>query len=261
MPGHRADRASQRSLAKLERAWNDPQVRARAIATWAPFKAWPAAALLRLAQAATVSTHPAGTMLVEHARPMQVLLFVLDGASQATITDPNGRSVTFLYDASTLVYGLAPLLDAGDMMHELVAVDAVTAMELSFDVLRAELDAAPRLWQSLAVEMCSRYRRVSAQMTRFLFDTPRVHMASLLLSLLDDAQRAAAADGQAVHIHMRLPQGRLAEMLAISRQWTSQLIQEMTRDGLLRWRYGRVTLLDLERLRAIADGSISPPQR
>lgn len=260
MPGRRADRAAQRPLAKLERAWNDPQVRARAIANWAPFKAWPKAALLRLAHAATVSTHPAGTMLVEYSRPMQVLLFVLDGATQVTIADPHGRSVTFLYDASTLVYGLAPLLDAGDMMHELVAVDAVTAMALPFDALRAELAAAPGLWQSLAVEMCSRYRRVSAQMTRFLFDTPRVHMASLLLGLLDDEQRAAA-DGRAVHIHVRLPQGRLAEMLAISRQWTSQLIQEMTRDGLLRWRYGRVTLLDLERLRAVAGGSISPPPR
>lgn len=243
-------------MPKLDPRWNDPKVRAEAIATWSPFKTWPESALHRLAQRATVSTHSAGRQVVAYAEPTQTLVFVLQGATQASLTEPSGRRVTFLYDASTLVYGLAPLLDGEAMMHELIAVDAVTLMSLPFDALRAELDAAPGLWQSLAVEMCSRYRRVSAQMTRFVFDAPRVHMAALLLGLVDEDQRAAARV-EAVVIGMRLSQERLAEMLAISRQWTTQIIQEMTKDGLLHWRYGRVTLLDLERLRTMAGMSAS----
>jgi CRP-like cAMP-binding protein len=245
-------------MPKLDPKWKDPKVRAEAIATWAPFKNWPEPALRRLAQAATVSTHPARTELVGYARPMQQLVFVLQGATQASITEPSGRRVTFLYDASTLVYGLAPLLDGGELMHEQITIDAVTSMSLPFDALRAELDAAPRLWQSLAVEMCSRYRRVSAQMTRFVFNAPRVHMAALLLGLIDKDHRAAVK-GEPVVIGMRLSQERLAEMLAISRQWTTQIIQETVKDGLLQWRYRRVTVLDLERLRAMAGASASAP--
>lgn len=246
-------------MLKSDPRWNDPQARAEAIATWAPFAGWPEAALRRLAQAASVSIHAAGTVLVAHARPTPSLVFVLEGATQASITEPSGRRVTFLYDASTLVYGLAPMLDGGEMMHELIAVDTVSVMSLPFDAVRAELNATPELWPSVAVEMCSRYRRVSAQMTRFVFDAPRVHMAALLLSLVEQEQ-SAVADGTPIVIDMRLSQERLAEMLAISRQWTAQIIQEMVREGLLQWRYGRVTLLDLERLRALAGASVSAPR-
>jgi len=98
-------------MPKLDPRWHDPKVRAEAIATWAPFKTWPEPVLRRLAHAATVSIHPAGTVLAAYARSMQLLVFVLQGATQASITEPSGRRVTFLYDASTLVYGLAPLLD------------------------------------------------------------------------------------------------------------------------------------------------------
>lgn len=89
-------------MPKLDPDWRDPKVRVAAIATWAPFNAWPEPARQRLAKAAVVSRHPARTMLLAHARPAQLLVFVLQGATQASITEPSGRRVTFLYDASTL---------------------------------------------------------------------------------------------------------------------------------------------------------------
>lgn len=83
-------------------------------------------------------------------------------------------------------------------------------------------------------------------------------MAELLLGLID-RDRRAAAQAEPVVIDMPLSQERLAEMLAISRQWTTQIIREMVEDGLLHWRYGRATLLDLERLRVLAGTSVSAP--
>jgi DNA-binding GntR family transcriptional regulator len=80
-------------------------------------------------------------------------------------------------------------------------------------------------------------------------------MAALLVGL---AGQGADGDGP-VHIDMKLSQDKLAEMLAISRQWASQLIREMVDDGLVQWRYGRVTLLDLPRLRALAAQSVGLP--
>jgi CRP-like cAMP-binding protein len=92
-------------------------------------------------------------------------------------------------------------------------------------------------------------------MTRFVFDEPRVHMAALLVGLAGKAAHGRAVGP--VAIDMRLSQELLAEMLAISRQWAAQLIQEMVKEGLVQWRYGRATLLDIQRLRAIAGSSIS----
>jgi hypothetical protein len=48
-------------------------------------------------------------------------------------------------------------------------------------------------------------------------------------------------------------------MLGVSRQWASQLVRELSEAGMVSWRYGRVTLLDLEGLRALASGGVNAP--
>jgi len=244
-------------MAKLppDSRWQDPELLARGIGRFAPFECWPLPALLRLAQAGSVSSHAPGAILIAHKRPQDVLSVVLEGASQVTVTDAGGRRVTFIYDGSTMVYGLAPLFDGEPMLHDLLALDPVILLRIPFAAVRAELAAAPALWESVGAEMCARYRRTALQMTRFVFDSPRVHMAALLVGL---AGQGAGCDDP-IPIDMKLPQDKLAEMLAISRQWAAQLIREMVDDGLLQWRYGRVTLLDPKRLRALAAESIGLP--
>lgn len=254
---HGRDTQSTPSMAEAppDPRWQSPELLARGIARFSPFKAWPLPSLLRLARAGTVSRHPPGAVLVRYAQAQQVLSFMLEGASQVAITDAGGRRVTFLYDGSTMVYGLAPLFDGEPMLHDLLAVDPVVLLRVPIAAVRTELAAAPALWESVGAEMCARYRRSAQQMTRFVFDAPRVHMAALLVGL---AGQGAGGDGP-IRIDMRLPQEKLAEMLAISRQWATQLIREMVQDGLLQWRYGRVTLLDLPRLRALAGQSVGLP--
>ena len=233
--------------------WHSPERLARGIGRFAPFKSWPLPALLRLARAGSVSSHPPGAVLIAYARPQEVLSIVLEGASQVTITDADGRRITFLYDGSKMVYGLAPLFDGKPMQHDLLAVDSVILLRIPFAAVRAELAAAPALWASVGLEMCSRYRSTAQQMTRFVFDSPRVHMAALLVGL---AGHGMGGDGP-ISIDMKLPQDKLAEMLGVTRQWVAQLVREMVNDGLLQWRYGRVTLLDLPRLRALAQQSVA----
>lgn len=235
--------------------WNGPDRLASAISSFEPFKSWPEPALRRLASAGTASSHLPGALLIEYERPQQVLTFVLAGATQVCITDVGGRRVTFMYDASTMVYGLAPLFDGEPMLHDLIAMEKVSILRIPFTAVRAELAAAPALWESVGGEMCARYRRSATQMTRFVFDEPRVHIAALLVGLA--GKTARGHDAGPVTIDMRLSQELLAEMLAISRQWAAQLIQEMVKEGLVQWRYGRATLLDIQRLRAIAGRSIS----
>jgi DNA-binding FadR family transcriptional regulator len=77
-----------------------------------------------------------------------------------------------------------------------------------------------------------------------------VRAASLLLGMVDwhgkDAERGP------VTIEHRLPQERLAELLGTSRQWATAVVRELAQAGLVEWRYGRVTVLDVQALRALA---------
>lgn len=88
----------------------------------------------------------------------------------------------------------------------------------------------PLLWQSVAADVTERARPYAEQMKRFVFDTPRVRAASLLLGLA--SQGAGVAAGGPVVIGMRLLQERFAEVLGISLQWATSLVRELVAAGL-----------------------------
>jgi len=234
---------------------NDEQQRAAAIAAAPLFRSWPEPALLRLARAASVASHAPGALIVERGPTKNVLTVIVDGTALACVTDPEGKRVTFKVAAGASVHGLIPLVDGKEMANDVIALDTVTAIRIPHAALRAELQAQPLLWESVAIDMADRARRYTEQMKRFVFDQPRVHLAMLLTGLARSAGRDLA--GQAVQIEQRLSQELIAEMLGTSRQWASTLIRDMVKDGLVRWRYGRVTVLDFERLRTIAEQGIN----
>lgn len=219
------------------------------------FRSWPAPALLRLARASFVATHAPGTFVVEGGPTSGMVTVVVDGTALACVTGPGGKRVTFRIASGASVHGLIPLVDAREMTNDVIALDKVTAVRIPHAALRAELRAAPMLWESVAVDLAERARRYTEQMKRFVFDRPLVHLAVILTGMARSAGSVAA--GRPVLIGQRLSQELVAEMLGISRQWASSLIRDLVNDGLVQWRYGRVTVLDFARLSAMAEQGIN----
>jgi CRP/FNR family transcriptional regulator, cyclic AMP receptor protein len=233
----------------------DVQRRAQMIGGTPLFKSWPGPALLRLVQASSVRTHPPGALVVEAGPTSGMVTVVVDGTALACVTGPDGKRVTFKVAAGASVHGVIPLVDGREMPNDVIALDTVTAIRIPHAALRAELRAAPVLWESVAVELAARARRYTEQMKRFVFDQPRVHLAVLLTGMARSVGGYPA--GPPVQLGQRLSQELIAEMLGISRQWASTLIRDLVQDGLVRWRYGRVTVLDFAALRAIAEQGIN----
>jgi CRP/FNR family cyclic AMP-dependent transcriptional regulator len=225
----------------------DLQSRAAAIGTAAPFRSWPAPALLRLAGAASVAAHSPGALVVAKGPTNGTLTVLVDGTALACVTGPEGRRVTFKMAAGTTVHGLIPLVDGKEMANDVIALDPVRAVRIPHAALRAELQAAPVLWQSVAIDLAERARRYTEQMKRFVFDQPLVHLAVLLTGMARSA--GSIVPGQPIPIEARRSQEMLAEMLGISRQWASTLVRDLVAGGVPSWRCGRVTVLDFERLR------------
>jgi CRP-like cAMP-binding protein len=229
---------------------DDVQRLANAIGAAPLFRSWPADALLRLARASSVATHPPGA-LVSEARATPTKVAVILGTALASTTGPDGKRVTYKIATGSSVHGLIPLVDAKGTLNDVIALDEVTAIGIPHHALRAELRAAPELWETVAIDLAERARRYGEQMIRFLFDQLRVHLAFVLTAMARSA--GSVAQGQSVLIGQRLSQELVAEMLGISRQCASTLIRDLVNEGVLRWRYGRVTVLDLPALRAIAE--------
>jgi CRP/FNR family transcriptional regulator, cyclic AMP receptor protein len=223
--------------------------RLRTIALLPPFAGWPAEVQARLARASRVAAWPRGATVISDGARLDALV-VVRGPVQASVTAANGRRVIFNLAPEGGMYGFAPLLDGLPMQHELSTLAPALGLLIPFSAVHAELDASPALWASVAREATSRGRRFFSRMREQAFDAPRVHMAALLLGLAqpdDGPMGAGRAD-----LSVRLSRERLAEMLGVSRQWATQLVNELTAAGLVSWRYSRVTLLDLEGLQALA---------
>ena len=232
----------------------DDEARVRAMVSTTLFRAWPEAALRRLAESAQLSVYRRGDLVVDSARAGHAMTIVVEGVVQACVTAKEGRRITFKVGGPGGIYGILPMFDRREIPSDLVALERVVTLAIPYTAVRAELTRAPALWELLASELAARARGYTDQMRRFLFDGPRVRMAALLASLA----HGGARDGNgAVALPMQLSQERLAEMLGISRQWATGLVREMCDAGLITWRYGRVTVVDLEGLRAIARESIN----
>jgi CRP-like cAMP-binding protein len=222
-----------------------------------PFSAWPRPVLERLLQSATVTSHRGGAVLVAGGQRCDALTVVVEGTALSSVSHAGGRRVTFKADATARAYGVLPLVDGQPMPNDLVADGPVVALRIPHAAIHAELARTPLLWQSVAADVTERARRYAEQMKQFVFDTPRVRAASLLLGLA--SQGAGVEAGGPVVIGMRLPQERFAEMLGISRQWATLLVREFVAAGLVEWRYGRVTLLDPQALQALAASGVGMP--
>jgi CRP-like cAMP-binding protein len=239
----RAGKTSTDARSKL----NDPKDRADAIGRAAPFSAWPRDVLLRLAAACSVSSHRHGTCLFVAGQRCDKVTVIAQGVVVSSVSSPGGRRVTFKIDDSSFAYGLAPLADGLAHHHDLVADGPAIVICIPLAAIRAELTRRPALWESIALEVIRRSRVYVTQLHQFQFDAPLVRTAAILLGLL-----AKDSQGGPVTIDLRLPQERLAEMLGTSRQWATKVARELCEAGIVEWRYGRVTVLDVLALRALA---------
>ena len=140
------------------------------------------------------------------------------------------------------------------MPHDLNALEAITVVKIPFAAIRAELDKAPALWRSLAYDVAWRFRNLFDIVQGTALDPAPVRLASALLRL---ARNEGKAVPEGVVIQVRLSQERVGELIGVTRQTAMQHLHDFKARGLIAWRYGRATLLDLDALQAIASERIA----
>jgi CRP-like cAMP-binding protein len=233
---------------------SDADARADAIARAAPFSAWPRDVLLRLAEAATLSSHRSGTPLLFGGQRCDAITISVEGSVIAGVSSLGGRRLIFKFDDSAYAYGLSPLVDGLPPPHDVMADGPVTVIRVPFVAIRAELSRLPTLWESIAVEVNRRGHGLNRQIQQFVFDAPLVRAAALLLGML--AKSGKDGEHGPADIGLRLSQERLAELLGTSRQWATALVRELSNAGIVEWRYGGATVLDIQALRSLASSGI-----
>lgn len=207
----------------------------------------PEALQTALLQGASVRCLDAGQSLFRRGDPPCGLYAVLDGSMRVGAVSKSGKEALLTLVEPGGWFGEISLFDNLPRTHDALAESPVTLLHVPQQRLQQLLAEQPLYWRDVALLLSQKLRLafIALEDMSLLPAAPR--LARRLLQMAEGY--GAARDPRRV---LQLPQEQLALMLAISRQTTNQILQELQAQGILRLTYGEIEILDLPRLQQAA---------
>lgn len=151
-------------------------------------------------------------------------------------------------------FGELSLFDQSVRSHDVHAIEASCVLQVPQAELLQWLEQHPEHWRSLALLVTLKLRQaLNTLEDQSVLAAPQ-RLARRLVTMAEDY--GLRLDTTQSRRTLNLSQQQLARMLALSRQTTNQILQELQQRGLIRLYRGKLEILDLARLRA---SSLAPP--
>lgn len=205
----------------------------------------------QLAQLARVRQFAPGETVFRRGDPPDGLHAVLRGSLRLSSagTGVGARGTLLMLLQAPAWFGEISLFDQSPRSHDVIAVQGSSVLQVPQAPLLQWLQQHPEHWRPLALLVTLKLRQTLAMLEDQAVLAAPQRLARWLVSLaLDHGQRLDSTQSRRV---LHLSQEQLAHMLALSRQTTNQILQELQQRGMLRLHRGRLEILDLPGLRAI----------
>lgn len=183
----------------------------------------------------------AGERLFARGDAADGLYCVVEGALRVSGTAASGKEALLLYLEPPNWFGEIAIFDGGPRTHDAWAADACTVLHVPQAALYALLDAQPRYWRELALLLADKLRLTFVALEAMAL-MPAPERLRQRLAMIIDGYGAGRPGAPAPLI--RIPQEELAQMVALSRQTTNQILKELEAQGVLRLRRGGIEVLD-----------------
>jgi hypothetical protein len=200
-----------------------------------------------LMSAGRVRTLADGARLFSRGDDGDGLYAVLDGALCITATSESGRELLLTRMEPPTWFGEIAVFDRQPRTHDVVADGKSAVLQVPLPAVDALLARRPTFWRELGLLVSGKLRLAFAALedAAALPLKPRL-VRRLLLLALGHGERATG-----VQRVLDVTQEQLAAMLSSSRQSVNAALKDLEQEGLLKVSYGQITLVDLERLRAL----------
>ncbi|THF62311.1 Crp/Fnr family transcriptional regulator [Pseudothauera nasutitermitis] len=186
----------------------------------------------------------AGQRLFARGDPADGLYCVVDGALRVSGIAESGKEALLVYLEPPNWFGEIALFDGGPRTHDAWAVDACTLLHVPRAALQGLLDEHPRHWRELALLLADKLRLTFVALEALAL-MPAPQRVRQRLAMIADGY----GEGRPGTL-IRIPQEELAQMVALSRQTTNQILKELAAQGAVRLHRGGIEVLDPAALRA-----------
>ena len=211
----------------------------------------PPGVLDALIEAGQVRTLDKGEYLTRRGGSFDALGILIEGSLESSITRHDGNRLLVSYLQVGDLVGFIGLLDGGGHVTDLKAREACRVMMIPRAVVMAMRARYPEIVRACESQLAFRSRVLYDRLAADPSLPVEARLARLLLSWTGLYGLPRASE---VLLDVRISQADLADMLGISRQRVNAAIGELQARDCIRMSYSRITITDLDALKACANG-------
>lgn len=214
------------------------------------FHDWPDEAISRLLENAEVLVLEPRTCVHRSGDVAKYLYIIVAGSLSLSQNMAYGRSFTAAVHLPGDFHGLAPVLSQEPYIYTVVCKGKTVLVRISGEVLRDIIKTNGHLSFSLFNALERRYIHALNLLASAAVSSIQARIAALLLRSID--ARSVLGRGTA---EVNLSQDEIATMLGTRRQVVNRALREMTAEGAIQVQYGRIAIVDREKLDEMAPDS------
>lgn len=213
------------------------------------FNDWPDEAIARLIQHADVLIVEPGTCVLRSGDAAQYLCLVVSGSMHLSRDMRSGSSFTAGLHLAGDFHGLGPVLAQRPHIYTAVCKERTVLVRIPADLLRDLVAVNGRLSFSLFAALERRHLQALNLHASAAVDSTQTRIAGLLKSI-----NARGVRGRS-NAEINLSQEEIAAMLGTRRQVVNRVLREMAATGAIHVQYGRIAIVDREKLDRLAPQS------
>jgi CRP/FNR family transcriptional regulator, cyclic AMP receptor protein len=189
-----------------------------------------------------------GAMLFQQGDDGDALYGVIDGLIRISLAGEHGKELILGLMEPGDIFGEIALLDGLPRTADAHAAEDSLLLVIDRAQFIVLLEREGRLARHVIELLCERLRANTERLGEHAFMNLGARLARKLCAL-------SVAHGRHEHeeilIDVRLSQTELAQMLGVTREAVNKQLQQWTRQGVLRFDRGRITIADAKRLTAL----------
>lgn len=178
------------------------------------------------------------------------LFVVIAGVLHSYCAAPGDREIMIGLAEAGSVLGHATRFSGGPRLVTAVCVEPSVLLEISEPALDRVAEQRPEIWRAIASFVYANLRSTVRMAAELVALRPRERIAARLLAAAEFHRATQTAPFPV----LRLSQELLGEMVGVTRKTVNQHLSAFEQAGLVEVGYGRITLRDVEGLRAVAYG-------
>ena len=201
----------------------------------------------RMLSIAMIKHIPAGQSIVERGQANGGVFCLLDGVVLAMNELEPGNQGVLAPFAPPAWFGEVGLADGGPYTHTMHADTACTLLLLTRTSLLALLQEEPVLWQHISMLLTAKLRISFFVLDEMVKPPAEQRVARRLL-----IQAAGLGLGQTYRPQINIDQEQLAQTMGMSRSTLNPILRRWSDAKWIQLTYGRITILNLDELKALA---------